>query len=230
MQGETTASLLHDRRVLACQPCAMHTVVTGCEGGSLHAWDVRKADEPLASHEHAHACRVRALCVGTSIKQRASDLAATDALASASSDGSIKAWSVERVCERGTLQPLAHVNAGARFTCMCAVRFNDESTAGAKALDLDRRVSSQGASSASEGDALPAFASGNRAGGAGAKLVGSAADGNLDDVPQRAATDRAPLGKRPTGAHHEAGDKSASRSRKRGAKDTTVPINAKKSR
>jgi len=96
----------------------------------MHLWDTRKAAAPLASHERVHSSRVRALCTSLSATQLSSAVP-TGTLATASSDGAVKVWSIAQACERDRdLEPLAQVAVGARLTCMCAVRRKD--TAGTR--------------------------------------------------------------------------------------------------
>lgn len=131
MQGVTTGVLPHERRVLSCKPFGKHTLISGCEGGSMHVWDTRKVSQPLASCQSAHAARIRSLCTDLSdiqLQGQAPESVNTRGqglFATASSDGFVKLWDMEAVCRAGGNEdpkPVAAVDAKARFTCMCAVR------------------------------------------------------------------------------------------------------------
>jgi hypothetical protein len=143
LQGETTGTLQHSRRVLACQPHGGYEVITGCEGGSIHIWDPRNTKTPIAQIESAHASRIRGLVAdladlrvdsavatgaqGVSGKGSASMSGRQGWFATASSDGVVKLWDRrsclapgEAAC--GAIRPLASLDVGARFTGVCAVR------------------------------------------------------------------------------------------------------------
>ena len=105
----------------------------GCEGGALSLWDVRKPGAPLATIANAHGARIRGLVADFAARVAAADAASIDALcdklslcATASSDGYVKLWDVDRLAQSGSdadkAQPLAALNVGARFTSLCAVQ------------------------------------------------------------------------------------------------------------
>jgi hypothetical protein len=119
LQGETVATLAHDRRVLAASVVADQALIVGCDGGAMLAWDLRRPNKCLSKVDRAHQTRVRALSATFSVHGSAEG---ARYVASASSDGIVKTWDVRALTGGVGDAPLAvaELDAKARFTCLCA--------------------------------------------------------------------------------------------------------------
>lgn len=132
MQGDTVATIEPNRKVLAVKTHGENTLVAGCEGGHLMCWDIRKPSECIFSLDKAHKSRIRGL---TAPFELSTDLLGDDGvlhgqgrtcIASASSDGVIKTWSMATLMGGSeTPAALAEIDAQARFTCLCV--FDEQS-------------------------------------------------------------------------------------------------------
>jgi hypothetical protein len=124
MQGDTVATIDPQRKVLSVTTHGENTLIAGCEGGHLMSWDIRKPSLCIFSLDKAHKSRIRGL---TAPFQLSADIIggtgalASTCVASASSDGVIKTWSMATLTGNGGDEPtaLAEVDAQARFTCLC---------------------------------------------------------------------------------------------------------------
>ena len=109
-KGELVGTLKHERRVLSCAALSATTLVSGCEGGSLQVWDVRKS-ESVAELAKAHASRIRGMTAFSMPNRRSS------CVASVSSDGLVKLWDADAIAA-GKAGAMSELSAGARFTCI----------------------------------------------------------------------------------------------------------------
>lgn len=235
-QGATVAVLAHSRKVLCAAAADDTTVLAGCDGGSLVIWDTLEPDDPLATVEGAHSTRVRAMTAPFALQG-----APGPCIATASSDGTVKVWDLEGL-RQGVEEPLAAVDVGARFTCLCAF---DEAVRGEEVAGVEESggVKGRGRRGDAGGAELAAGSGGDahrgRAAGSGVGVAdemdagGDGGVGGGDGKPQGSCGEKrqpnsARAGKSPGGGKPSGGGKVAQRSGSGGGsggstKRATVP-------
>jgi protein MAK11 len=129
--------LQHSRRVLtAVWGLDDYVIVTGCEDGSLRVWDIERSQE-MYCISRAHATRIKALTIlyskdvvedgDASKKSRSRQQSAGDAvvagvpqlMASASSDGIIKVWSLRKAVKAAAKGTSPVAEDGGASACVC---------------------------------------------------------------------------------------------------------------
>lgn len=148
------ASLQHSHRLLSMAWYTTSTLLTGTESGSIHAWDA-KTGQDVGACKQAHKTRIRGLVVvphrstqgqsqDASVDTHAAQQSAEPSsphqaaqqclIASAASDGSVKAWRLDVQGGSDCLQNTAEIMTGARLTCLCLVQPAQTDAETAKAL------------------------------------------------------------------------------------------------
>lgn len=147
MQGHTVATIDPNRKVVSVSTQGEHTLVAGCEGGHIMTWDIRKPSECMFSLDKAHKSRIRGLTApfdlssavlgsngDSQVTGSGTSTNSTTCMASASSDGVVKVWSMSTLSGATQSQvALAEVDAQARFTCLCV--FDEQRRKGRRAKE-----------------------------------------------------------------------------------------------
>ncbi|XP_078438297.1 transducin/WD40 repeat-like superfamily protein [Wolffia australiana] len=110
-EGSATAQ----RRILSIAPIKEKVVVTGEEGGDVTAWDLESGGKAAFCIRSAHSARVKGVVAMGSEGRLV--------VASASSDGVVRAWDTRMVAGTGPSPHLAEIRTKSRLTCLAGPAF-----------------------------------------------------------------------------------------------------------
>ena len=101
-------------------------VYVGCEGGDVLVYDARMAakEGAVSRIAKAHPQRVRGLAITSAKGDETVGDSGPSALVTAGSEGVVRAWDLRRASgprDENPGTPVAEINSGARYTCLCAM-------------------------------------------------------------------------------------------------------------